>query len=105
MYLAQFEHHHNTSGNAFRILRVGKCDGRVPKFLIKNAYQNLKENKSNLFDGVPDPWDESLHDITDTSTTANKKATTTMMFGIKLLLIVYFLFFVCVWKIMVFSKC
>lgn len=71
VYLAQFKNHFNSRDSAFQVLKDGKCNGRVPKILIKIAYQNWKERKSNLFDGVPDPWDDALHDVTDTSTITN----------------------------------
>ena len=32
------------------------------------AYKNLRAGKANLLDGIIDPWDEALHDVTDTAT-------------------------------------
>ena len=32
------------------------------------AYKNLRAGKANLLDGIIDPWDEAVHDITDTAT-------------------------------------
>ena len=53
---------------ASKILVGGKFDGRTPKVLIKMAYKNLRAGKANLLDGIIDPWDEALHDVTDTAT-------------------------------------
>lgn len=71
VFSAQFEIRQNKKDEATSILRSGKMDGRLPKFLIKNAYRNLRENKPNLFEGISDPWDDSLHDITATATIQN----------------------------------
>ena len=68
VYLAQFEVRQNKKNEATSILRNGKMDGRVPKILIKNAYHNLRDHKPNLFDGIVDPWDDSLYDMTATAT-------------------------------------
>ncbi|XP_066929174.1 uncharacterized protein [Clytia hemisphaerica] len=68
VFYAQFEVRQNRKSEATSIIRNGKMDGRTPRFLLKNAYHNLRDNKSNLFDGITDPWDDSLHDITATAT-------------------------------------
>ena len=73
VFYAQFEIRQNRKNEATSILRSGKMDGRVPKFLIKNAYRNLRDNKQNLFEGILDPWDDSLHDITATATIINNQ--------------------------------
>lgn len=67
VYYAQFEYRHDKN-LASKILVGGKFDGRTPKVLIKMAYKNLRAGKANLLDGIIDPWDEALHDITDTAT-------------------------------------
>ena len=73
VFYAQFEIRQNRKNEATNILRCGKTDGRAPKFLIKNAYHNLRDNKSSLFEGVLDPWDEVLHDMTATATIKNNR--------------------------------
>ena len=73
VYYAQFEYRHNKD-NARTIIVKGKCDGRTPKILLTQAYRNIKNNIANLFDGIADPWDEALCDVTDTGTFTTSKA-------------------------------
>ncbi|XP_057317492.1 dual specificity protein kinase TTK-like [Hydractinia symbiolongicarpus] len=80
VYHAQFEYKQQKRNAAIQILKCGKCDGRSPKVIIKKAYINLRQNKSSLFDGVLDPWDESWQDMSDTIT--NTQSPTNM--GLKL---------------------
>ncbi|XP_012557378.1 uncharacterized protein LOC100204319 [Hydra vulgaris] len=73
VYYAQFEYRHNKD-NARNIIVKGKCDGRIPKVLLTQAYRNIKNNNANLFEGINDPWDEALCDMTDTATFTTSKA-------------------------------
>lgn len=68
VYHAQFEARQNKKNEATSIIRNGKMDGRVPRILLINAYHNLRDHKTNLFDGIVDPWDDSLYDMTATAT-------------------------------------
>lgn len=92
VFNAQFEIRQNKKDEATSILRSGKMDGRMPKFLIKNAYRNLRENKTNLFEGISDPWDDSLHDITATATIQNNPHKSPV--NMKSIIFIFFVLFI-----------
>ena len=72
VYWAQLERRSNVD-EAYKILRNGRNEGKKPKQLIMNAYKNIRDGKSSLFDGIPDPWDDALLEDDTATATQNQK--------------------------------
>lgn len=67
VFYAQFEYLNQNKEKARQIIQAAKKNGCTPKQILKRAYQNWRQNKLNLLDGILDPWN-ICDDTGDTGT-------------------------------------